>query len=66
MRFIRIFYESKFCTLAWITLDNAFSQQEEEEEKDNFGSSRLSEESYFQHLICGRRGRVSFLLELTN
>lgn len=50
------------------SLDNAFLQQgqQQEEEKDDFGSSRLSEESYFQHLICGRRGRVSFLLELTN
>ena len=52
----------------YTSLGNAFSQQgqEEEEEKNDFGSSRLSEESYFQHLICGRRGRVSFLLELTN
>jgi len=52
--------------ILYTSLDNAFSQQEEEEEKDNFGSSRLSKESYFQHLICGRRGWVSFLLELTN
>ena len=49
----------------YTSLGNAFSQQEEEDEND-FGSSRLSEESYFQHLICGRQGRVSFLLELTN
>ena len=52
----------------YTSLDNAFLQQgqQQEEEKDDFGSSRLSKESYFQHLICGRRGRVSFLLELTN
>ena len=51
----------------YTSLGNAFSQQgQEEEEKNDFGSSPLSEESYFQHLICGRRGRVSFLLELTN
>ena len=40
--------------ILYTSLDNAFSQQEEkrrEEEKDNFGSSRLSEESNFQHLI---------------
>ena len=31
-----------------------------------FGSSWLSARSYFHHLIYGRQGQVSFLLELTN
>ena len=30
------------------------------------GSSKLSAESYFHHLIRGCGGRVSFLLELKN
>ena len=32
----------------------------------NLGSGLLREGSYLNHLISGRRGLVSFLLELTN